>query len=84
MRRRASTPASRYEPLPATTQALHAFQLISASAWNEGPRARIRQAWSGRGRVLSPASGGMEMWYSAHGEELAASLVPSRSQSVAA
>jgi hypothetical protein len=58
--------------------------LISASAWNAGPSARIRQAWSDRGCDLLPASGGTEMKYSAHGEGFAASFVASRSQSVAA
>ena len=37
----ASTPASYHEPLPATTQALQPFQLISSRAWKPAPSARI-------------------------------------------
>ena len=61
MRRRASTPAW-YQELPvAATQAVQPVTLISASAWNAGPSARIRFASFGRSCDLSAASGGTEM-----------------------
>ena len=44
MRCRAVTPASYQLPLPAATQALQPFQLISSSAWKLGPSARICDA----------------------------------------
>ena len=61
MRRRASTPAA-YQELPVVaTHAVQPVTLISASAWNAGPSARICEAWLARSCVLSAASGGTEM-----------------------
>jgi hypothetical protein len=44
----------------------------------------MRCAWSGRGFVLSATTGGTETKYWAQGDASAASVVASRSQSVAA
>ena len=84
IRRRASTPAAYQSPPFEATHDVQPVTLISSSAWNRGPSARIRQAWSERGCVLSATSGGTETKYSAQADGFAARSVVSRSQSVGA
>src|SRR5215471_14866800 len=72
IRRRASTPAAYQSPPFAFTHAVQPVTLISASAWNDGPSARIRHASSARGCDLSAVSGGTEIRYWPHGDGSAA------------
>jgi hypothetical protein len=60
IRSRAVSPAAcQLEPV-LSTHLVHVAKWISAIAWKFGPSARIRQAWLGRGSVLSETSGGIE------------------------
>jgi len=60
MRCRAVTPAV-YQELPVlATHLVHVAKWISARAWKLGPSARILEAWSRRGCVLSATTGGIE------------------------